>query len=331
MSLDARGVYSGMGERGWNAAGAAAARFRSPRLGPLRGELSGRYRWSAHAIGQGTSVAEAELGLTASAASWADVSVAGKARVGVRARPHPPGHRRASRRARSAPGRPPQLGVDRTSFTEERLRPGAVFDTLSPRQDTLLQRSVIEYTDASLGARWRAGSFELGGLHRAATRRDRGAGHLVEPQRHPLAHAAARAGGRHRALRRRSRVEPARRALRHAGASDRGGGRRFSLACAGGRIRRLGLHPAPPGPDGLVALDVRAPGARSVELMGDFTDWSAVALARRGSSQWQVRLPVPPGIHHLVVRIDGGEWRAPPGSRPTVNEYGVAVGAVLVD
>jgi hypothetical protein len=85
------------------------------------------------------------------------------------------------------------------------------------------------------------------------------------------------------------------------------------------------------GADGLVALDVRAPGARSVELMGDFTDWSAVELARRGSSQWQVRLPVPPGIHHLVVRIDGGEWRAPPGSRPTVNEYGVAVGAVLVD
>ena len=163
MSLDARGVYSGMGERGWNAAGAAAARFRSPRLGPLRGELSGLYRWSAHAIGQGTSVAEAELGLTASAASWADVSVAGKVgSASALGRTRPVTGARLGARA-VLQGVRLTLGVDRTSFTEERLRPGAVFDTLSPRQDTLLQRSVIEYTDASLGARWRAGSFELGG------------------------------------------------------------------------------------------------------------------------------------------------------------------------
>jgi hypothetical protein len=85
------------------------------------------------------------------------------------------------------------------------------------------------------------------------------------------------------------------------------------------------------GSDGLVALEVQAPRARAVELMGDFTDWSPVVLTRGGSGLWRVRLPVSPGIHHLVVRVDGGEWRAPPGAPPTVNEFGVAVGALLVD
>jgi hypothetical protein len=331
MSFDAGGVYSGMGDRGWNAAGAAAARLRSPRLGLLRGELSGLYRRSAHAVGQGTRVAEAELGLTASPASWAEVSVAGKVgSASALRRTRPVAGARLAARA-VLQGVHLTLGVDRTSFTEERLRPGAVFDSLGSRQDTLLQRSVIEYTDASLGARWRAGSFELGGsiARRLGVTAVRATSWSLSATRWLTPQLALVGGTGHYAADLASSLPAGRYAtlaLRigvGAGGSPSPVPAPASDASGSTRLRR--------GADGLVALDVRAPGARSVELMGDFTDWSAVELARRGSSQWQVRLPVPPGIHHLVVRIDGGEWRAPPGSRPTVNEYGVAVGAVLVD
>jgi hypothetical protein len=331
ISLEAGGVYSGMGERGWNAVGTAAGRFRSPRLGPLRGELAGLYRWSAHAIGQGTGMAEAELGLTASPARWADISVAGKfGSASALGRTRPVRGARLAARA-LVQGIGLTLGVDRTSFTEERLRPGAVFDTLSPRQDTLLQRSVVEYTDASLGARWRAGSLELGGsvARRLGVRAVRATSWSLSATRWLTPQLAVVGGTGHYAADLASRLPAGRYATLSLRIGVGAGGSpplvpaAAAEAAGSTRLRR--------GADGLVALEVRAPGARSVELMGDFTDWSAVALARRGSGHWQVRLPLPPGLHHLVVRIDGGEWRAPPGSRPAVNEYGVAVGAVLVD
>jgi 1,4-alpha-glucan branching enzyme len=81
----------------------------------------------------------------------------------------------------------------------------------------------------------------------------------------------------------------------------------------------------------VVALEVDVPKARSVELKGDFTDWAAVALERARSGRWELRRAMAPGIHHLIVRIDGGEWRVPPGAQSIVNEFGVPVGALLVE
>ena len=331
VSLDAGGVYSGMGERGWNAAGAAAATVRSPRLGAFRAEAAGHYRWTAHALARGTSVAEAELGVVASPAPWAAVSVAG--RIGSasslgRTRPIT-GARVGARAVLRGVGI--ELGVDRTSFTEGRLRSGVIFDSLDLRSDTLFRRSVTEYTDASLGARWQAGALELsatvarrlGVSAVQATSWSLSATRWITPQ-------LALVGGTGHYP-----ADPA---------SKLPAGRYATLAL---RVGVGGGAPAPPrrepktveagytrarrGGDGLVALEVQAPGARAVELMGDFTDWAPVTLARSRSGTWQVRLPVPPGIHSLVVRIDGGEWRAPPGARPSVNEFGVPVGAVLVD
>ena len=66
--------------------------------------------------------------------------------------------------------------------------------------------------------------------------------------------------------------------------------------------------------------------------MGDFTSWLPVTLARgRSAPVARQSTRSRPGIHHLVVRVDGGEWRAPPGSQPVLNEFGVSVGALLVD
>ena len=98
-SLEASGVYSGLGERGWNAYGSAAAGVRSPRLGVFRAEAAGRYRWSAHAFAAGTTVAEVELGVFGVAGSVGYGLARGPAGLGIGARAHPADHGRAGRGA----------------------------------------------------------------------------------------------------------------------------------------------------------------------------------------------------------------------------------------
>ena len=79
------------------------------------------------------------------------------------------------------------------------------------------------------------------------------------------------------------------------------------------------------------ALRVRNVRAARLELMGDISDWQPVELVRDGASGWRFDGPIEPGIHHLLMRIDGGAWRAPP-SLPTVeSEFGQTVGLLVVE
>ena len=65
-------------------------------------------------------------------------------------------------------------------------------------------------------------------------------------------------------------------------------------------------------------IRVVAPGARRVELMADFTEWTPVSLtAERDAFEGTFELS--PGTHRLVVRIDGGEWR-PAANTPAVDD-----------
>lgn len=77
-------------------------------------------------------------------------------------------------------------------------------------------------------------------------------------------------------------------------------------------------------------LRVHVSGAKSVELMGDFSDWETVALTRVGAAVWEVRLPLPPGVHRVNVRVDGGPWLVAAGTRLERTEFGGAVGVVVV-
>lgn len=77
-------------------------------------------------------------------------------------------------------------------------------------------------------------------------------------------------------------------------------------------------------------LRVLAPGARTVEVMADFTDWQPVAMSSSGGGLWELRLAVPSGTHRLNIRVDAGEWIVPAGARPEAGEFGGVVGVVVV-
>ena len=76
-------------------------------------------------------------------------------------------------------------------------------------------------------------------------------------------------------------------------------------------------------------LRVHAGSARTVELMGDFTDWKEIQLRRRGDV-WELRTQIAPGVHRLNIRIDGGPWLVPTGARPEEGEFGDKVGVVVI-
>jgi hypothetical protein len=74
---------------------------------------------------------------------------------------------------------------------------------------------------------------------------------------------------------------------------------------------------------------VRAPGARQVEIMGDFSDWEPVALVPDGDA-FSVIVPMLPGTRRVVVRVDGGAW-LPAANTPAVDDdFGGRVGLLLV-
>lgn len=76
-------------------------------------------------------------------------------------------------------------------------------------------------------------------------------------------------------------------------------------------------------------LRVRAPGAKRVELMADFTDWEPVALTIAPSG-FEHTAAIGAGSHRILVRIDGGEWR-PAANTPAVNDdLGGRVGLLVV-
>ena len=76
---------------------------------------------------------------------------------------------------------------------------------------------------------------------------------------------------------------------------------------------------------------LRAPGARTVELMGDFTEWEPVAMGRAGEEYWQVALPIGIGAHRLNVRIDGGSWTVPLGLAVAEDDLGGVSAIIVID
>jgi hypothetical protein len=83
--------------------------------------------------------------------------------------------------------------------------------------------------------------------------------------------------------------------------------------------------------DGDAVLRAHVPGARRVEVKGDFTDWQPVDLAAVGGGFWEARLRMTPGVHRVNMRVDGGAWIVPPGLPSLVDEFAGAVGIIVVE
>ena len=78
-----------------------------------------------------------------------------------------------------------------------------------------------------------------------------------------------------------------------------------------------------------LVLAVKAEGARSVECVGEFTDWEAVPMLRDGDV-WRVTLPITPGTHHFGFLVDGA-WYVPPDAPGlTEDEWGEVQATILV-
>jgi hypothetical protein len=75
---------------------------------------------------------------------------------------------------------------------------------------------------------------------------------------------------------------------------------------------------------------VRVPAARTVELGADFTRWQPVALERTAPDEWSITLPISPGTYHVNLRVNGGNWIAPPGLPRVRDDFAGVVGLVVV-
>ena len=80
-------------------------------------------------------------------------------------------------------------------------------------------------------------------------------------------------------------------------------------------------------------MDARGarPGARLVEVNGDFTDWQPLRLDHVGGDRWKAIVALMPGVHQVSLRVDGGAWLPPPGAPTAADGFGGMVGVVVVE
>jgi hypothetical protein len=80
-----------------------------------------------------------------------------------------------------------------------------------------------------------------------------------------------------------------------------------------------------------VTLTVSAPRAVTVDVTGDFTNWSPVTLASSGNGSWTLTLPMEPGRYQMNLRINDGKWIVPPGLLAMSDEFGGTVGLLIIE
>ena len=334
LELGAIGVYSDAPAGRWNFEGGTSAALRTRATGLLQLEAMGQAEWTTHYRVRGTTTftggVRAYLTPGGGTRAWVGRSYGQASSLGTR-RPL----------QRSEIGGSTRLGAVHLEFSiaNTTVDRSLMFGGVVPREDTLNsgpvaggQRQVerVELTDAVVSGRWRISSLDfdasVGRRFRRVARETLlwgvSASRGISPSL-ALVAAAGRAGS-----------DPV---------TSVPGARYFAL----GLRLKVGAQPVapmPPAPKADAApfrigpaiaagreVVIRAAADSSVELAGDFTDWKPVSLRRWGNAGWRAHVPIAPGIHRLAVRIDGGAWQAPPGTRPIVSEFGGQVAEVVVE
>ena len=82
--------------------------------------------------------------------------------------------------------------------------------------------------------------------------------------------------------------------------------------------------------DGRWLVRLRAEGATRLDLQGDPTGWTPVAMEPEGAGWFRVTLALASGVHEVVVRRDGGAWGVPIGLASRRDEFGSVTGLLVV-
>jgi len=338
LRLGASGAYSNGASGRWNFQGNAAGALTSPRFGPIALEANANLGWTWHEQVHGATVVEGGLRMfaypSAATAIWAGGSLGSGYSLGVW---HPLRRVQVGTTAQLGPVR---LGLSLTSTAFDiATSPGGTIAAAAASADTqastpapgpALRRNT--FTDGLVSGRLALAAFDFDvALGRRFSRSAPEltlwsvlASRSLTPQLALVAGAGRSAtdpvtalpGSRYLVLGMRVQLRPA----------------PASRAAPDARARRDEgtLHIGPAAPGGR-EIKLRAPGARSVELAGDFTDWVPIGLERSGKEDWVGRLAIPPGIHRVAVRVDGGPWGPPPGTRPVESDFGPDVGEIVVE
>jgi hypothetical protein len=84
------------------------------------------------------------------------------------------------------------------------------------------------------------------------------------------------------------------------------------------------------GGDSARVVSIRVPSATSVELMADFTGWEPVAMMQEPNGVWTLQRVIPRGPHRVALRVNGGDWIAPPNLPRVSDDFGGEVGLLVV-
>jgi hypothetical protein len=103
-----------------------------------------------------------------------------------------------------------------------------------------------------------------------------------------------------------------------------------SVPVSDGNVARVAFFEAKPAEAGLQKITVRVARVESVDVMGDFSDWTPLTMVRRGRDLWELAVPLKPGRHQINIRTDGGKWVAPPGLPKVSDMFSGEVGVLIV-
>lgn len=336
LRVGATGAYSSGPSGRWNFQGGTSAALISPRLGPFALEANGTLGWTWHEQVDGATTVEGGLRAlaypSATTTVWLGASVGNAYSLSLW---RPLRRTQVGSAARLGPLRV-VLSLTSTAFDIATSPVGptaagdATADTLAVSGARGLRRSV--FTDGVISGRLTLAAFDfdlaLGRRFSQSTPEltlwsamvsrglTPGLALVAGAGRSATDPVTALPGSRYFVLGMRVRFgSPMTRPHPNEHADEReAGALRIGPVEAAGRVLRL-----------------RAPGAQVVELAGDFTDWLPVQLERRGKEDWVGRMTIAPGIHRIAMRVNGGEWRPPPGTRPVASEFGPDVGEIVVE
>jgi hypothetical protein len=108
-------------------------------------------------------------------------------------------------------------------------------------------------------------------------------------------------------------------------------GLRLHGAAGGGDERAAAPHVrgAPPVPAGATRLVLRVPGARRVEIAGDWSSWRLAPASRAAGDVWYADVPLRRGEYRYAFRVDGARWALPQDAATVDDGFG-GRSAVLV-